>query len=255
MTGGDFSPVTISALGTLHYPVFPCRRRRLLPPITPPVRIPPRPSSRSHTAAFSLVEVVAVIAVILLLMTAGIRMLGSTGSQAKKTATDTCLGLLEQARATAITARSYVVLAIAEPGDLPADDDRCLIGLFKLKEWPTPATTLDGVLLRRWQALPNGIVLLPGAVKGLRNPRDEPETVIRYQAGQQTIEGRFHILAFNPRGGLQWPAGSDPLALRIAEGAYRNRQPAANTRGANKNVVENTLRIGRLNARPYRFDG
>lgn len=191
----------------------------------------------------------------MLLMTAGIRVLGGTSSQANKTATDTCIGLIEQARAAAITSRGYVVLAIAEPGDLPEDDNRCLIGLFKLKEWPTPATTLDGVLLRRWQSLPSGIVLLTGGVKGLRNPRDEPETIIRYQAGQQTIQGNFHILAFNSRGGLHWPAGSDPLALRIAEGAYRNRQPSANSRGANQKIVESTLKIGRLTARPYRFDG
>jgi type II secretory pathway pseudopilin PulG len=219
------------------------------------VRTPPKPVSGSRHPAFSLVEVVAVIAVMLLLMTAGIRMLSGTSAQSKKTATDACLGLIEQARATAITSRSYVVLAIAEPGDLPADDDRCLIGLFKIKDWPATAGSLDGILLRRWQALPNGIVLLPGGVKGLRNPRDEPETKIRYQAGQQTIEGRFHILAFNSRGGLHWPAGSDPLALRIAEGAYRNRQPTANARGGDRKVAENTLRIGRLTARPYRFDG
>ena len=216
--------------------------------------IPPKSRIRSNRPAFSLIEVVAVIAVILLLMTAGIRMLGTTSSQARKTATDTCQGLIEQARASAITSRSYIVLAIAEPGDLPADDDRCLLGLFKLKEWPTPATTLDAILLRRWQSLPNGVVLLPGAVMGLRNPRDEPETIIRYQSGQQTIEGRFHIIAFNPRGGLHWPAGSDPLTLRIADGAYRNRQPAANAR-SNQSAAENILKIGRLTARPYRFDG
>jgi type II secretory pathway pseudopilin PulG len=219
------------------------------------VRTPPQPRTRSRPAAFSLVEVVAVIAVILLLMVAGIRLLGGTSSQAKKSATDACSGLIEQARATAITSRSYVVLAIAEPGDLPADDERCMLGLFKLAQWPTSAAAIDGILLRRWQALPNGIVLLPGAVKGLRNPRDEPETTIRYQSGRQVIEGRFHILAFNPRGGLHWPAGSDPLTLRIAEGAYRDRQPSANTRGSDRKVVENTLKIGRLTARPYRFDG
>lgn len=218
------------------------------------MRIKPAARPHSHFAAFSLVEVVTVIALLLLLMTAGIRILGGTSSQAGKTATDACIGLIEQARSTAITSRSHTVLAIAEPGDLPADDDRCLIGIFKIPNWPDDSATLDGILLRRWQALPNGIVLLPGAVNGLRNPRDEAETTIRYQSGKQTIEGRFHILAFTPRGGLLRPAGSDPVALRIADGSYRDRQPRANTRKSGNRVVESTLRIGRINARPYRFD-
>ncbi|MEO0018056.1 MAG: hypothetical protein RLZZ522_1339 [Verrucomicrobiota bacterium] len=195
-----------------------------------------------------------VVAVTLLLLNAGIRILGGTSGQSLKSATDSCSGLLEQARATAITSRSYVVLAIAEPGDLPGNDERCMIGLFKITDWPASAATLDGILLRRWQPLPNGIVLLPGGVKDLRNPRDEPEISLRYQAGQNSIEGRFHLLAINPRGGLHWPVGSDPLVLRIGQGAYQHRQPTAATR-SNSKVVENTLRIGRLTARPYRFDG
>lgn len=211
-----------------------------------------RPSSRN--AAFSLVEICAVLAVTLLLLTAGIRILGGTSGQSLKSATDSCTGLLEQARATAITSRSFVVLAIAEPGDLPGDDKRCMIGLFKITDWPASAATLDGVLLRRWQPLPSGIILLPGSVKGLRNPRDEPEMTLRSQSGKQAIEGRFHLLAINPRGGLHWPAGSDPLVLRIAQGAYQHRQPTAGTRSHSKGV-ENTLRIGRLTARPYRNDG
>ena len=73
-------------------------------------------------------------------------------------------------------------------------------------------------------------------------------------SGKHLIEGRFHLLAFNGRGGLLAPAGSDPVALRIAEGSYRNRQPAANARREDR-VAENTLKIGRVTARPYRSDG
>lgn len=209
---------------------------------------------RAPLPAFSLVELLAVIALTLLLAGIGSALLRDTGGHARKTASDALSGLLEQARGTALTRRAPVVLAIAEPGDLPTDDARCMIGLFQLSAWPERAAALDGVLLRRWQPLPGGVVLLAGGVKGLRNPRDEPEATIRYLSGQRLIEGRFHILVFNAHGGLLAPAGSDPVCLRIAEGAYRERQPAANAR-RNDRVAETILRIGRLTARPYHLDG
>lgn len=213
---------------------------------------PPNIRVRALPPAFSLVEVVAVIAVILLLMAASVRLLRDSGPQARRTATDAMTGWIEQARTAALTARTPVVLAIAEPGDLPTDDGRCMIGLFKISEWPRDPSTIDGVLLRRWQALPNGVVLLPGGVNGLRNPRDEPEATIRYLSAKRLVEGRFHIIAFNTRGGLLSPAGSDPIGLRIAEGAYRNNQPSANSRRADR-LSETTLRIGRVTARPYQL--
>jgi len=209
---------------------------------------------RALLPAFTLVEVVAVIAVMLLLAGIGATVLRDPGTQARKTATDALTGLLEQARTAALPRRAPVVLAIAEPGHLPTDDGRCMIGLFQLTTWPERAAALDGVLLRRWQPLPAGVVLLPGGVSGLRNPRDEPESTIRYLSGQRLIQGNFHILAFNARGGLLSPSGSDPVCLRIAEGTYRNRQPTANASRKDR-IAENNLRIGRLTARPYRFDG
>ena len=109
---------------------------------------------------------------------------------------------------------------------------------------------MDGTLIRRWQCLPSGTILLPGAFNGVRNPRDEPEIPLRYLTGKQPVQGRFHLIAFTPRGALHWPAGADPLVLRIAEGGYRNGQPEPNTHS----VAENRLQIGRITARPYRID-
>jgi len=196
---------------------------------------------------------VAVMAVIGLLLTAGLRGLGDTGAQARRSATDTLIGLVEQARSTAITSRSMVVLALADPGDLPSGDELGRVGLFKINEWPADSAPLEGVLIRRWQSLPAGVVILPGAVNGVRNPRDEPASSIRYRSGNRSNEGRFHIIAFTPRGTLYWPAGSDPVALRVAEGVYRNGQPSPNIRGGARGVAEYRLRIGRITARPYLF--
>jgi len=209
----------------------------------------------ARARAFSLVELVAVMTVMALLFTVGIGGLGDSRAQARQVATERVIGMLEQARGTALTSRCVVALALAEPGDLPSgSDEHGRLGLFKINEWPAAPGTLDGTLLHRWLELPGGVVILPGSVNGVRNPRDEPQTTIRYLVGKRPVQGRFHIIAFTPRGSLQWPAGSDPLALRIAEGTYRNGQPFPNSRSSDHRVAENVLKLGRLTARPYQFD-
>ena len=195
----------------------------------------------------------AVMAVMGLLLTAGLRGLGDPAAQARKAATESVMSLVEQARTTAITSRCVVVLALADPGDLPSGEACAHIGLFKIKQWPAAPGVLDGTLIRRWQALPGGAIIFPGAVNGVRNPRDEPERTIRYLSGKRPCQGDFHLIAFTARGGLLWPAGSDPVALRIAEGGYRHGQPSPNIRDGARGIAENRVKIGRITARPYQF--
>lgn len=208
-------------------------------------------------AAFSLIEMVAVIAILIALMTAGVSLLNGTGTQSRRAATDMITGMIEQAKSTAVTSRSYVVLAIAEPGDLPSGDERCRIGLFKVEEWPDSSGStpdLKGVLLSRWQSINTGVVLLGGDVKGVTNPIDEPQITMNYGTGSKPQVITVHAIAFNSRGGLHYPLGSSPIALRIAEGGYRNGKATANLKGPKKGATENRLKIGRVTARPYPID-
>jgi len=202
---------------------------------------------------------VTVIAILVTLMAAGVGLLNGTGSQSRKAGTDLLSGLIEQARTKAITSRSIVVLAIAEPGDLPAGDERCRVGLFSVAvdKWPDLSSgpaTVKGVLLSRWQTLNTGLVLFGGEVGGVANPLDQGEITINY-GGTKNLSVKVHAIAFNSRGGLHHPPGSTPIVLRIAEGAYRGGKASANERGTQKVISENRLRIGRVTARPYRFDG
>ena len=223
------------------------------------IQLPNRSISPTKSG-FTLVEMVTVIAILATLMTAGVGLLNGTGSQSRKAGTDMLTGLIEQARTKAITSRSHVVLAIAEPGDLPAGDERCRVGLFSVAvdQWPdlstAPATSVKGVLLNRWQTLNTGIVLIGGEVDGIANPLDQPEITIAY-GGSKNLSVKVHAIAFNSRGGLHHPPGSTPIAVRIAEGAYRGGKASANQRGSQKTITENRLKIGRVTARPYRFDG
>jgi prepilin-type N-terminal cleavage/methylation domain-containing protein len=214
--------------------------------------------SRIH-AAFSLVEMVAVLAILAVLLVVGVNLLGGVGNRSRKASTDTLTGMIERARTTAITSRSCIVLAIAEPGDLPAGDEGCRIGLIKVdaESWPDSASMpseLSGALLGRWQTLNTGIVLIGGDVDGVANPLDLPQISI-FCKGAGTPALQVHAIAFNDRGGLHYPPGSTPIAMRLAEGVYRGGKAVPNMRGERKVIAENRLKIGRVTARPYRIDG
>ena len=83
------------------------------------------------------------------------------------------------------------------------------------------------------------------------NPLDGPEITLAYGGKSVTV----HAIGFNPRGGLEFPSGSRPITLRVAEGAYRNGEPSPNRRGDSGTISENIIKIGRVTARPYRIDG
>ena len=134
-----------------------------------------KPKLAGSLRAFSLIEMVAVIAILVTLMTAGVSLLGSTGMQSRKAGTDLLTGMIEQARTKAITSRSHVMLVIAEPGDLPSGDERCRIGMFQVDDWPESPVgklSMNGVLLNRWQNLNTGIALIGGDVDDVPNPID-----------------------------------------------------------------------------------
>lgn len=204
---------------------------------------------------------VAVIAILATLMTAGVNLLNGTGAQSRRAGTDMLTGLIEQARTKAITSRANVLLVVAEPGDLPAQDERCRIGMFKVDDnWlENPTDITNAQLLNRWQTLNTGIVLLPGksaseSATNIPNPLDQDQVNITY-GGTKKLKVKVHAIAFNPRGGLTYPTGSNPIVFRIAEGGYRGGQAKPNKTGPGGNsVTESLLKIGRVTARPYRID-
>jgi type II secretory pathway pseudopilin PulG len=206
-------------------------------------------------SAFSLIEMVSVIALLVMLIVAGVSLLHGTASQSRRAATDLLAGMIEQARTAALTSRSCVALAVAEPGDLPAGDERCRVALFKVQSWPdSPTDPLQGVLIGRWRTLGSGIVLLGGAVRDLPNPLDGTKLTISYGTAKP-MTAQVHVIAFNACGGIHYPVGSMPVAMRIAEGAYRGGKAHPNRLGGPGPSTESRLKIGRVTSRSYRIDG
>jgi prepilin-type N-terminal cleavage/methylation domain-containing protein len=213
--------------------------------------------SRNHPAAFTLIEMLVVITILSILMGAGISLLGGTGMQSRKAGADMISGMVDQARTLAITNRADVFLVIAEPGTLPGQDERCRLGL--LREVPAPpgssgssppAKTYE--LLRRWQTLNTGVVLIGGTVDGVPNPVDVGKVKMTIRQGNGQITADVYQISVNSMGSLALPKGSTPIVLRLAEGAYRSGKPSTNKVEGGSGIAETQLKIGRVMARPYR---
>jgi type II secretory pathway pseudopilin PulG len=187
-----------------------------------------------------------VMAIIGALTVLGASMLGGTAAKQMRTATDQFIATVEQARTAAITRRKPVILAIAKPqGDM---DDACRFGLFEVDELPERGADINARQLERWHVAPNNVIFEAGRIQDFENLLDQPEVSLSWKDGKD--KAMVQVLAFDPRGGLTWPVGSDPVALKIGNGTYINGRPQPITGGGHT-----SLRIGRVVARPWRLDG
>jgi hypothetical protein len=187
-----------------------------------------------------------VMGIIGALTAVGISVLGSSAAKEQKTTADQFTATIEQARTAAITRRKPVILAVArpQPGDL---DENCRFGLFEVDELPASGEALNARQLERWHVVPSSVVFLEGRIQDFDNLLDQQEVALSWKDGQNTA--MVQVLAFDTRGGLAWPKGSDPVAVKIGNGHYRDGKPQPVTGGGHS-----SLRIGRVVARPWRLD-
>jgi prepilin-type N-terminal cleavage/methylation domain-containing protein len=207
-------------------------------------------------SAFSLIEMVVVIAILLTLATAGAQLLGTTDVQTRKAGTDLVTNLVEKARSTAITSRRHVILAMAEAGDLPYSDERCRLGIFKVDAWPDP---VDGEIIHanqvgRWRALERGLTISGGEIENHDNPLESTELSIEYGNKPKTRNAKVHAIAFNPRGGIIYPISANPIVLRVAACSYRNGKAVPRLDANGGTNLEQKIKIGRVTARAYRIN-
>lgn len=204
-----------------------------------------RPQRRG-TAGFTLVEVLAAVGILVLLVSITAGLMGRSSAFALKTGAENLTAAVEQARTAAITRRSQVVLAVLEPGQGGFDDGQCRLGLFEVEE-----QTSDGVFqttqMQRWVKLPGGVAFFGGEVDSLDNVFDASDMTINWRDGEKSEQVKG--LVFSPRGGLDWPRGSEPVVLTAGTGTYRDGRAIPTEGGARRN-----LRIGRVVARPWNLD-
>ncbi|WP_193210478.1 GspH/FimT family pseudopilin [Luteolibacter marinus] len=204
------------------------------------------PAPHRQPAGFSLIELMMVMVIAGILLTIGFSVFGRSAVTARRTATDEFAAAVEQARTSAITRRKNVVLAVAPPV-AGSSDQICRFGLFEVDDLPDGEGNLTGRQVQRWNSMPQNVILLDGKIEGLRNVMDEDAVQLTWKDGKN--HAQVHPLVFSPRGGLVWPTGSDPVAVKIGTGNYRDGQPREVSGGGH-----NSMRIGRVVARPWRLD-
>jgi len=214
-------------------------------------RLPHRGSHYTHPG-FTLVEMVVVIAIMVILLGITAMYMSGGTEKARRAATDQVVGMVEQARNTALVSRSPVMLAIAEPGSLPTHQDKCVLGILRLEEdWdPQASGPVPAKLLGRWRPVETGVIFLDGEMVNLINPIDLPKLTIRYTTNR-TIEADVQGVAFNARGRLIHPVGSAAGVLRLADGAYPGGVATPKRRGADQRISDTWLKIGRITGRAY----
>ena len=205
--------------------------------------------------AFSMIEMTAVMAIMVILIAAGLNHFSAPASHPGKTDSDMLAGLIDQARTSAITSRSCVVLAVADPDDIPARDPRCNLGIFKIDAVPTDLTeTAKGVMITRWRPMEPGIALIGGKLEGTDNPLDAERLTITCETPRH-MTFKVHAIAFDSCGKLVYPPGSAPVTLRVARCIYQAGKTVPVRPNPSGSRTEIRMKIGRISARPYRIDG
>jgi prepilin-type N-terminal cleavage/methylation domain-containing protein len=159
---------------------------------------------------FSLVELLAVMAVIAVMMSLLLPSItGFGGTTARKGAVNTVMGTLEQARVAALESGRNVMVVFARP-NVPERD-----ALMVLREPEDPTENYEA--LTRWIRLPEKVLLHdPGAGGSLFAvpPPADLESRLPVPKPPGTVKD-LSVITFNSSGAVEFPSGSQPSNLRV----------------------------------------
>ena len=211
---------------------------------------PYRPATKNRRVpAFSLIELLTVIAIIAVLLVAAIPMFSNSAVNASQASREIVKAHLQQARAHAIASGSSTAVAIpvlGSGGELGAR----AISLFEVEKAGgtyTPAKDANGdeLLLQRWETLPGNFHFLTASQVSSGKPTivDSADTLQTNYKGKALT---CHLIVFAPNGQIVLPASEINIAL--AQAAPRGNSLAP-TRKNGGSPVFDLIQVNRLTGR------
>ena len=177
-------------------------------------------------AAFTLVELLVVMAIGLALMVFAAPQFISTSARARQSARDTLRGEFARARAHAIAnAKDTAVIFAGYNND--SDLAGRALGIVEVAPDPDKPgfhvadTTSGEGLIERWQLLPTTVRFLPASSIGSKQPTlMEQVNLLSVTFGRRTVTGAYVI--FSPTGSISYPPSGSPLSIALGLATITN---------------------------------
>jgi type II secretory pathway pseudopilin PulG len=215
-------------------------QNRCVTPLTPFSLNPLTP--RYCVAAFTLVELLAVIGIMGLLAAVGVPALkGLTGSGGRKQALSQVMGAIEIARNTAISTGTNA--AVIFPDSTFASGDAYKYRSMAVVAWNATNSNLPTTMVGSWIVLPQGVAFFPNSLKSANLPTAKNISV-RILTANNTAN--FPAIIFQPDGGLSEDYSPLPTnGIAFFEGTVNGTTPNTNSKMTNFETVRLTRYTGR----------
>jgi prepilin-type N-terminal cleavage/methylation domain-containing protein len=177
-----------------------------------------RLSPSAFPQAFTLLELLVVMAIIAILLVALIPAIGISKSSGRKGAVSNLLGALEQARAEAIKSgqATYVVFPTFSAGTSQTTVDRYNYKSFAIFE-DDPANPTIPKQLTKWQTLPTGIAIRASGTSPLSNlaaPTALTPSIASFPfTPDSSATPAYHCLKYSANGEIEAPASNVTLVV------------------------------------------
>lgn len=207
------------------------------------------PNANRSLSAFSLVELLAVIAIMAILLAAAVPLFADPSNSARQASREIIKAHLQRARAHAIASGSSTAITIpvlSSGGELGGR----AISLFEVEKTATgykPALDDGGVekILQRWETLPGNFHFMPSSLISSPKPTivDTAETLLTNHKGKAVT---CHLIVFAPNGQIVLPSSETNIA--IARATNRGNSLTLTQKSDGKPVFE-FLQVNRLTGR------
>jgi len=195
---------------------------------------------RYCVAAFTLVELLAVIGIMGLLAAVGVPALkGLTGSGGRKQALSQLMGAIEIARNTAISTGTNA--AVIFPDSTFASGDAYKYRSMAVVAWNATDSNLPTTMVGSWIVLPQGVAFFPNSISALPTT-----TNISVRILTTPLTASFPGIVFQPDGGLSDDFSPKPTnGIAIFEGTVTGTKTNSTSKMTNFETVRLTRYTGR----------